>query len=281
MQLEQLKLWLSSVQERVPAGLFDFVLNALGAIAILILGWIVSRMAKRAIRNSRLGTLDDGTPSTARPVIASVVGYAILIAALYAALRHIGIEAASLLALLGGAALAIGLALQGTLSNIAAGLYLLILRPLKAGEFVETPNFMGTVVEIGLFSSIIKVVDGTFLYVPNNQISSNRIQNFNRHQTRKLIMNVGVGYDTDLRAAQKTLLDAMSGHADVLSNPTPPEAYVTEFADSSINLSLRCWLPGDNWLARASDMRMHIKDALDANNIEIPFPQRVITTKAG
>lgn len=249
------------------------------ALLILILGWLLARIIRRLINGVRLPGASDAATQTVRPVLATVGSYIIILFAIYAALTKLGVPTGGLLAAFGGAALAIGLALQGTLSNIASGVMLLILHPIRVGEYVETPSSNGTIIRIGLFATTMKNLEGLTIYVPNSEIWKSRIQNYARHETRKLFVDIGVAYDTDLRKAQQLILGVMSSDERVLSEPTPPECHVMSFGDSAINLSCRCWLPASDWLLNSSDIRIALKSALDDAKIEIPFPQRVVTTK--
>jgi len=258
-----------------------FLAPIVSAFAILFLGWIIARIVSRWIRKRKFGRLNANTANTVRPVIASVVGYFIILSAIYAALTKLGMPNGSLLAAFGGAALAIGLALQGTLSNIASGIMLLFLHPLRVGEFVETQSATGLVHEIGLFSTTIKNVEGVFIFIPNSEIWKSRIQNFGRHTERKLIIDIGVAYDTDLESARDLIIKTLAADERVLDFPSTPECYVMSFGDSAINLSARCILPAAEWLHNASDIRIKIKKALDGAGVEIPFPQRVIHQAKG
>ncbi|GLQ20562.1 mechanosensitive ion channel family protein [Algimonas porphyrae] len=265
---------------------FPFLLsiggNILAAALIFVLGLIVGRSLSKRMRRSRFG--GSHLDATLRPVLASLVFYVILAMTLYAVLIKLGVPPAALVAVFGAAGLAIGLALRDTLSNIAAGVMLLILRPLKVGDFVDIgQSTLGTVEEIGLFTSTIRNVENVAVYLPNSLVWGNRVQNFGRHVNRKAIVDIGVGYDTDLKAARQLLLDLIGAHPGVIpfdesgtGAPTPPEVYVMGFGDSAINLSCRCWLPGDQWLQRMTDLRVAIKSALDDAGVEIPFPQRVV-----
>jgi small conductance mechanosensitive channel len=265
---------------------FPLLLNAAmttsAAFAILIVGWILARWIKRRVARIRLGKHE--VDATLRPVLASLVFYVIMAMTLYAFLIKLGVPATSLLAVFGAAGLAIGLALKDTLSNIAAGVMLLVLRPLEVGNFIDTGSASGTVDEIGLFSTTLKTAEGLYVYIPNGQVWTNRIQNFGRHQIRKAFIDIGVGYDTDLKKAQALLLDTLQNTPDLVSfesgaAPTAPEVYVMSFGDSAINFSCRCWLPANDWFRRMSDLRIQVKAALDEANIEIPFPQCVVTMK--
>ena len=177
------------------------------------------------------------------------------------------------------AGLAIGLALQGTLSNIAAGIMLLFLKPLKVKEYIETPNANGTVIEVGLFTTILKTVDGLYISVPNAQLWGNRVQNFDRYTTRRVTINVGVGYASDLDKVKNVLLKVMNDYPNTLQEPSIPEVFVDAFGDSSIDLTARCWLPKDSWRAMSTELRIAVKKAFDEADIEIPFPQRVVHQK--
>lgn len=252
-------------------------INILAALGIFFVGLMVARWFRKKIRGAAFGT--DHVDVTLRPVIASAVFYVIIAITIYAALTRLGVEPTALLAVFGAAGLAIGLALKDTLGNIAAGFMLLILRPLNVGEFIDTPSASGTVQEVGLFSTTIKNSEGVYIYVPNGQIWSNRIQNFGRHTERKLVMNIGVGYDSDLEATKTLLVETMRAQPHTQELPDPAIVYVTEFADSAILLSARVWLPAADWMENTSNMRIAIKKALDDAGIEIPFPQRVVTTK--
>ncbi len=255
----------------------DLMVNMLAAFGIFIFGIMIARWIRKKIRGAAFGT--DHVDVTLRPVVASAIFYVIVAITVYAALTRLGVEPTALLAVFGAAGLAIGLALKDTLGNIAAGFMLLILRPLNVGEYIETPTVNGIVQEVGLFSTTVKNLEGVFIFVPNGQVWSTRIQNFGRHTERKLIVNIGVAYDTDLTAAKAFLIDTMKSQDGVLSIPEEPHVFVMEFGDSAINISARSWLPADNWLLRASNMRIALKTALDNAGIEIPFPQRVVITK--
>lgn len=251
--------------------------NVLAALIIFLLGYAFGKWARKRIKRSHIG----GThlDATLKPVVASMVFYLILALTLYAVLIKIGVPPTSLIAVFGGAALAIGLALKDTLSNIASGIMLLFLRPLAVGEFVDLGASSGSVTEIGLFSTTLKTADGIYQFVPNAKVWESRIQNFGRHSIRRFVLTIGVGYDTDLRDAKRIMLEVLDGATDrVRDDTTPgPECYVMAFGDSSINFECRVWLPASDWFARSSELRIQIKEALDAANIEIPFPQRVVT----
>ena len=276
--MEQLENFLSQTREETPR-LLEIGFNIVTAFVILILAWVVARILRRKIRNPSFGP--DNLDKTLRPVIASAVFYVIIAMAIYAFLSQLGVPATSLLAVFGAAGLAIGLALKDTLSNIASGVMLLVLRPLSVGEYVDTSSYAGSVKEIGLFATTLINGEGMFVYVPNSEVWRNRLENYSRHSERKFIETIGVGYDSDLQKTKQLLLSVMDATPDMMNEPSPPECYVTNFGESAIIISCRCWLPADQWMLRTSNLRIAIKETLDKEGIDIPYPQRVVTTKAG
>ena len=243
------------------------IFNALSALIILIIGWIIAKFFQSRIRKSSLThkALND----TLRPVIASLVYYFIIITALYAALVKVGVTPTTLLAAFGAAGLAIALALKDTLANIAAGVMLLFIKSLQVGDYVAMPDNAGTIEEIGLFTTTLRDSEGIAVYVPNHIIWSNRVHNYNRHGARKAIINIIVDNETELEGAQKLLEKLLAGIDGVKQLPSPPEVYVTDFTDIGIQISCRLWLPGDDWTARTSALRIKIKSALDHAGIKI------------
>lgn len=243
--------------------------NVLSGIVILVIGMILSRRASQALRKylGKINRFD----ATLVPLIASVVRYIILIIALVAALGSFGIQTTSIIAVLGAAGLAIGLALQGTLSNVAAGVMLLFLRPFQIDDWIETGSNSGTVTEIGLFSTTISTFDNVFISVPNSQIWGQTIINHSRNNTRRMDIDIGIAYATDLDYAEKTML-ALADDERVLDDP-PPQFLVVSYGDSAVIVRLRLYAQNDVYWPLYWDMMRAVKPALDAAGIEIPFPQ--------
>ncbi|MCR9070903.1 MAG: mechanosensitive ion channel [Alphaproteobacteria bacterium] len=269
---------LTELGNEVMEILTTYGLEVLGAVAILIVGWIVSGWAKAGTRRAlgRVQWMDD----TVRPIFASVVGYLVLVITLIAVLNQFGVQTASIIAVLGAAGLAVGLALQGTLSNVAAGVMLLFLRPFKVGDFVEAGGASGTVKEVGLFNTELATGDNVYIVVPNSAIFSGDISNYSRHATRRLDIAVGVAYDADLTKAMDVFMATLKADGRALGDPAP-EVMVMELGDSAITINLRFWVnAGDYWPCKWA-MNKAIKEALDAAGIEIPFPQRVVHMKTG
>jgi len=259
--------------------LLSLTINLLSALLIFVVGIIVGRWIRKRIRKSTVG--GDHLDATLKPVIASVFFYLIIAMTLYAVLIKLGVPPTSLIAVFGGAALAIGLALKDTLSNIAAGIMLLFLRPLEVSEYVDISGISGTVIEIGLFATTLKTPEGIYQYVPNSKIWDSRIQNFGRHTMRQFRLDIGVSYDTDLRQAQNVMMETLlSAPERIIQNaPSGAEVFVMSFGDSAVDFHCRVWLPSHNWMERTSELRIEIFEALRKANIDMPLPQSVITMK--
>lgn len=274
--MEQFEGYWEHMRESFPV-LLTGAMTITAALAILIFGWIAAKIVRRIMRKPSFG--GEALDATLQPILASTAFYTILAITVYAFLTKLGVPAHSLLAVFGAAGLAIAFALKDTLSNIASGIMMIALRPLQVGDFVETPNAIGSVEEIGLFATSIKNAEGLYIYVPNSQVWATRVQNYGRHRERKLIINIGVSYETDLKNAQAILLETLSALPDIKSMPSAPECYVTAFGDIAVMLSARAWLPADDWTARASDARIAVKEALDKAGIKIP--QRGVVIQSG
>jgi len=249
----------------------QYGLDVVGALIILIGGWVAAGWVRR-----KLLRVLERTPrvdQTLRPVIASVVRYIILVFVLIAVLARFGVQTTSIIALLAAGGLAVGLALQGTLQNIAAGIMLLFLRPFRVGDYIDAEGLAGTVNEIGLFTTQMRTYDGIYVEVPNGQLWNRAIRNYSRVEARRLDLAVGIAYDDDIDKALAAMMDLLVKDERVNDDPEP-QVMVKELGDSAVNLNLRCWIaPGDYWSLRF-DLTKAIKQRLDAEGITIPFPQR-------
>jgi len=246
-------------------------IDVIGALAILILGWMIAGWIRSAVDKSLIKVPNmDGT---LRPFLSNLVRWIVLAFVIVAVLNQFGVETTSMIAVIGAAGLAIGLALQGTLSNVASGVMLLILRPIKVGDFISAGSLSGTVVEIGLFTSELKTGDGIYIMAPNSQIWNTTITNFSRNSIRRIDIVVGVAYDDDLDVAQKALQSLMDGQALVLKNPAS-ETMIKSLGDSSVNINMRCWVnTADYWDAFWA-LNKGAKAAVESAGCSIPFPQR-------
>ncbi|WP_339862209.1 mechanosensitive ion channel family protein [Thalassospira alkalitolerans] len=261
----------ATIAEMLKAFALGFGADVLGAIVILIIGWWVAGRAAALVRHSlKNATFVD---STLKPLAASIVRYTILIFVLIAVLSNFGVQTASIIAVLGAAGLAIGLALQGTLSNIAAGVMMLILRPLKVDEFIEAGSISGTVVEITLFTTLLKTPDGVYVSAPNSQIWNSSIKNYSRNPTRRLDIKVGISYDDDVDAALDFLTKLVASDPRVLKDPEPM-SFVATLGESSVDLTARGWVTTSEYWPTFFDLTRKSKTELEAAGFSIPFPQR-------
>ncbi|MDV2117824.1 mechanosensitive ion channel family protein [Alcaligenes faecalis] len=249
-------------------------LNVVIALLILIIGWWLSAVAGRAIK--RMATRSPRVDPTIVPMAQSVTVWTIRVFVLIAVLARFGVQTASIIAVLGAAGLAVGLALQNTLQNIAAGIMLLMLRPLRAGEFVSVVGKGdGTVQEVGLFLTRFEQVDGIQFTLPNSLIWGNPIINYSRNATRRLDFGVGVRYGDDLDLAIKLLQDLLNEHPQVLKDPAPV-VMVMEYKDSVITVNLRAWISSaDFWDARFDLFRRAVQ-VLNQAGLQTPVPVREI-----
>ncbi|HEX9570372.1 MAG TPA: mechanosensitive ion channel domain-containing protein [Rhodospirillales bacterium] len=256
----------------------DYGLNVVGAIALLVIGWTAANWAQRLVMRglSRLPWMDQ----TVKPFISRVVWWIIVVFVLVAVLNQFGVQTTSIIAVLGAAGLAIGLALQGTLANVAAGVMLLILRPFNVGDYVDAGGDAGTVVEIGLFNTELKTFDGLCRLVPNSKIWTNTITNYTRNPTRRLDIPIGISYGDDIVGAENVLMDLMKGDQRILEDPAP-RVLVKELADSAVLLNMRCWAKGDDYWATVFDLNKAAKIGLETAGYTIPFPQRDVHIVGG
>ena len=245
-------------------------LRLISAIIIMIVGWMAGNWAKRRVISIK--RLD----KTLSSFLGGFVKYAILAVALVAVLGQFGIETASLLAVLGAAGLAIGLALQGTLSNVAAGVMMLILRPFSVGDYIESGSIAGTVTSLGLFGVELDTVDNKYVYAPNGQIWSSEIINYTKNKQRRQDLIVGISYDDDINKAMRVMEELINNEERVIkTSGKEPIIKVTNMGDFSVDLMIRFWTRTDDFLTTQWDMNKAIKEAFDENQITIPFPTQL------
>ena len=258
--------------EQILALVTAYGLDFVAAILTLIFGIWLSRRASRLTADwlSRVDRLD----RTLVPIMAALVRYAGLTLTIVITLGNFGVETTSIIAVLGAAGLAVGLALQGTLSNVAAGLMLLFLRPFRIGDWVEAAGVSGSVREIGLFTTTIDTFDNVYISIPNSSIWSSNIINHARYGTRRMDLDIGIGYDSNLDTAETALM-SLAADPRVLSDPAP-RFLVVSYGDSAINVRLRAYASYDDFFDLYWDLNRRLKGVLDEHGIEIPFPQRVI-----
>ena len=255
----------------------EYGLNFVAALITVIIGIWASRRLSGLLRNWLTGS--SRIDQTLTPILAALVRYAILTLTVVVTLGNFGVETTSIIAVLGAAGLAIGLALQGTLSNVAAGLMILFLRPFKIGDWVEAAGVSGSVREIGLFTTTIDTFDNVYISVPNSAIWTSNIINHARYGTRRMDLDIGISYDADLDEAEAALME-LAADPRVLTDPEP-RFLVVSYGDSAINVRLRAYAEYDDFFDLYWDLNRRLKGVLDARGIDIPFPQRVVRHVGG
>ena len=259
----------AEAMEEVIALVSTWGLQVVGAIVVLVLGrWISGALRNAARRALERGDVD----ATLVPFLSGIVYYVALAVVLIAVLGLFGIETTSLVAVLGAAGLAIGLALQGTLSNFSSGVMLLVFRPFKNGDFVEVAGTSGTVSEIGIFTTVLNKPDNVKVIVPNSAIYGATITNYSAYDTRRNDLLMGVSYDDDLSVAKATIERVLASDDRVLRDPEPLVA-VAELADSSVNFVVRPWCNASAYWALRFDLTRKLKEELEAAGCSIPYPQ--------
>lgn len=247
---------------------FSFV----GAIIILIVGYFVAGLCERWTYRA-LGRIR-GSDETLRRFLSKTLRYAILILVGVTVLAQFGVQTASIIATLGAAGLAVGLALQGTLQNVAAGIMLLVLKPFRVGEYIDTGTIAGTIVEVGLFATEMTRYDGLYIMAPNSQLWNTAIINYSRNRQRRNEITIGIGYGEDIALAQETLLDLATRDERVLKDPAP-EAFVAALSAYTVNVTLRYWTTTADWWQANLDLTRLSKLAFDQKGITIPSQQDV------
>jgi small conductance mechanosensitive channel len=262
---------ISKIAVQVSDMILQYGLDLLGAVILLIAGWLFAGWSGRAVRRAldRAPRMDE----TLKPFLSTLVRYVVLTLVLVAVLAQFGVQTTSIIAVVGAAGLAVGLALQGTLANIAAGVMLLVLRPFGAGDYIDADGISGTVKEIGLFLTYLETPDGLYRTVPNSQIANKPITNYSRLPDRRIDLALGIGYGDDIDAAQSVLLSMMKEDGRIKPDPEP-QVMVMALADSSVNLNLRCWVGRADYWPVLFDLTKNAKQRLDREGISIPFPRR-------
>jgi small conductance mechanosensitive channel len=252
------------------------IMEIFGAIAVLVIGLVIAGLISRAV--SRGLTRSDKLDPSVAGLLSSLVKYALWAVVAVTVLTQFGVETTSIIAALGGMALAVGLALQGTLSNVASGVMILVQKPFKVGEAITVGSITAVVQNIGLFTTELKQFDGLFVMIPNNELWNKPIVNFNRHPTRRFELVVGIGYGDSMQKARKELLGLAAADERVLAEPAP-QAFVNSLDDSSVGIGLRVWCNTPDYLGLAWDLTERAKAKFDEVGLTIPFPQREVTAR--
>ena len=263
--------WAELSQPLMEKGL-SLAINVGLAALILFVGLFLAGVISRGVRRSaeRHPRIDN----TLASFFSSLVKYAIMAVVIIAVLNRFGVQTTSIVAALGAATLAIGLALQGTLSNLAAGVMIVFFRPYKLGDFVDIAGTMGTVKEITLFTTELATPDNKQIIVPNGNAWGQNITNFSYHPTRRVDITFGISYDDDINKAMQVLRDVIAKDTRIHADPEPFLGVIAHNS-SSIDIVSRVWCNKDDYWGIYFDMMKAVKEAFDENGIEIPFPHQV------
>ena len=248
----------------------DLAIKVATALAIFLIGKFIVRLVVRATATVMQKQEVDRTLET---FICNLVRTVLMVVVVIAAIGAIGIETTSFIAIFGAAGLAIGLALQGSLSNFASGVLIVLFRPYEVGDWIEAAGISGSVEEVQILTTILKTGDNKQIIVPNSQIMGSIITNYSANDTRRVDMVVGVSYGDDIDKVRKTLEELIAAEARILPEPLPTIA-VSALADSSVNFVVRPWVKTSDYWGVMFDMTEAIKKRFDADGISFPFPQR-------
>jgi len=249
----------------------EYGIKILGAIIIWIVGsWII----KKLVNGTRTLMIKRGYDESLQKFLINLLGWLFKILLVLTILSQLGVETTSFAAILAAAGLAVGLALQGSLSNFAGGVLIMIFRPIKIGDLIEAQGEIGVVKEIEIFTTKIIGLSNKEIIIPNGSLSNGTIVNYTSEGTRRVDLVFGVGYDSDIKKTKEVLLNVLTSHPLVIQDPEPT-VNVSELADSSINFAVRPWCNADDYWTVYFDVTENTKGALDAAGIEIPYPHQV------
>lgn len=248
----------------------EFGLQILAALVIFVVGrWVARRLASLLEKGMKRA----GTDSTLIGFLRNIVYYALLTFVILAAVAQLGVQTTSFIAVLGAAGLAVGLALQGSLANFAAGVLIILFRPFKAGDYVEAGGVSGSVETISIFTTTLRTPDNKTVIVPNGQITGSAITNYSARDTRRVDMVFGVGYDDDLDKVQRVIEEVVKADGRVLDDPAP-QVVVASLGDSSVNFNVRPWVKTEDYWGLYFDLNKRLKQRFDDEGVSIPYPQR-------
>lgn len=258
------------IQDNMPL-ILQWSMDVIGAIVILIIGWAAARWFSGRVKKS--ATKSETIDATLTPILTKTTYFFVLIVTVLAVLGQFGVQTTSIVAILGAAGLAVGFALQGTLSNVASGVLLLTLRPFSIGDVVDIGGTLGIVDEVGLFVTELDTFENVGITMPNTLIWASEIKNYTKNEIRRVDMVFGIGYDDDMDQAMQILREELDKDDRVLDDPEPL-LVIGELADSSVNINVRPWTQTDNVWPLRYDFTKRTKERFDEAGINIPYPQR-------
>lgn len=247
-----------------------FGIDLLAALAIFIVGRIAIGFAVRGVR---IAMRKNDIEKTLETFVCNLIRWALMVVVIIAAIAQIGIQTTSFIAIFGAAGLAIGLALQGSLSNFAAGVLIVLFRPYRVGDWIEAAGISGSVEQVQILTTVLTTGDNKQVIVPNSQIMDSIITNYSAKDTRRIDLVIGVGYDDDIDKVRKTLEDIIASDERILSDPAPKIA-VSELADSSVNFVVRPWTKTPDYWSVRFELMETIKKRFDQEDITFPYPQQ-------
>ncbi len=253
----------------------DFSMSLLGAIIVLIVGLFVikhvMKLVTKFIEESKMDVM-------LKPFLQSTISILLKVFLFIIVVGIVGIETGSIIAVLGAASLAIGLAFQGTLANLASGIILIIIKPLRAGDFIEVIGKVGTVEAVQFFATKLVTLDNKIIFIPNSTVLNSDLTNYSMMETRRVDQMYGVGYESDIDAVKKVIREEIDAIPQSLQNPEPFVA-LAEHADSSINFVVRVWCKAEDYWTVHFALLENIKKRFDKENINIPYPTFDINQK--
>lgn len=276
--MEKLQLSLSDTKNLVSyliEKMYEFIPNLISAVLILVVGLWMIGMINKVFKKMMVRR---EVEITLRKFLANLINWLLKALLFIVVIQKLGVQNSSFVAILGAAGLAVGLALQGSLSNFAGGVLILLFKPFKVGDFIEAKGIKGTVKEISIFSTSINTFGNELAIVPNGPLYNDNIINYSKEENRRANIIAGIGYSSDIKKAKEILLEIARSNEKILQDPAPV-VYVAELADSSVNLSLRFWSKNEDYWDMYFFVMEEIKLRFDQNGIEIPFPQRDIHLK--
>lgn len=250
-------------------------IKLVGAIVVLIVGfWIVKVFVRQMVRLMKKRNVDAGLVSFSRSLLSVLLKIMIVISVM----GMVGVEMTSFIAVLGAAGLAVGLAFQGTLSNFAGGVIILLFKPFKVGEFIDGQGHAGTVREIQIFNTVLTTPDNKVVFIPNGGLATGSLTNFSRQETRRVDWKIGVAYGVDYKKVRKIILNIVNADSRVIKDP---EVFIGlgEMADSSVNIVVRAWTKTSDYWGVNFDVNEKIYETFNEEGIEIPFPQMDVHIK--
>jgi small conductance mechanosensitive channel len=256
-------------------------LQVIYALFALIIGWFVVGLISRLVKKALQKGVQDAALSN---FLNTLINVALKVFLFIIVASILGINTTSFAAVIGAAGLAIGLALQGSLSNFAGGILILLLKPYRIGEFIEAKGMLGTVKDIQIFYTLLNTTDNKLIIIPNGELSNSPITNYSREAIRRVDITIGISYGDDIRTAKEIMSKTATAHPLVLKEgeekaPSNPIIVVTSLGDSSVNIAVRSWAKTPDYWTVHNDLIEELKYKMDEAGIEIPFPQRTVWMK--